>query len=211
MDNGAYETYRFMGLLLGEDERKKSEELINYCAGKIEEIEVITSKIPEDQKPRVYLASCCDPSLTATTNVYEPIDIAGGINVAEDVPATTVHGNCVVSKEQIVSWNPDIILIHSYSKDNNFVTVDEVLSDPTLQSVNAVKNKKVYNTKAYFAGWDPATGLCECYYLAKIFYPDLFKDLNVEGECNEILEKFYGVSGLYDWMLENCGDYVTWN
>jgi hypothetical protein len=46
--------------------------------------------------------------------------------------------------------------------------------------------------------------------MAKLFYPEKFEDLDVEAECNEVLEELYGVDGLYDWMLENCGDYYTW-
>ena len=52
--------------------------------------------------------------------------------------------------------------------------------------------------------------LCECIYMAKLFYPEKFESLDVEAECNEVLKEFYGADGLYDWMLENCGDYYTW-
>ena len=148
-----------------------------------------------------------------TSTYYQPIDIAGGINVAKDLPVgTSGWGGIDVSKEQIIEWNPDVILVHAGTKedDGKHGSIDGILHDPALQSVNAVKNKRVYGTKGWDTGWDPATGLCECYYLAKLFYPDLFTDLNVEKECNEILKEFYGVPGLYDWMIENCGSYVTW-
>jgi len=209
-DEGAFETWRIVGLILGEDEKKRAEELILYCDEKIGEIEEITSEIPEEDKPRIYLPCHSASSLTDTTNLYEPIEIAGGINVAEDLISNDKWGHVKVSKEQIIEWDPEIILINSISKENNWITVDEVLSDPTLKTVSAIKNKRVYNTKAWYAGWDPATGLCECLYLAKLFHPETFEDLNVEEECNAILEEFYDEPHLYDWMLENCGDYYTW-
>ncbi|WP_181391496.1 ABC transporter substrate-binding protein [Methanospirillum stamsii] len=202
-NEGAYETWRMLGLILGKDASLRAENLIQYCDEKINEINEYTSTIPDEEKTRAYI--CAGTGIPTTTNIYEPIEIAGGINVAVNTVSNPFGwGQVDISNEQILDWNPDVILIP-------YTTQDVVLSDPTLQVVNAVKNSQVYDTMAWKMGWDPATGLCECYYLAKIFYPDLFKDLNVEGECNEILEKFYGVSGLYDWMLENCGDYVTWN
>jgi iron complex transport system substrate-binding protein len=210
-DDGAYETWRFIGLMQGNDDLKRAEELIHYSNEKIKVIEDVTSQVPEIEKPKVYFA--CYASPTMTSNYYQPIDIAGGINVAKDLPTgTSGWGGVDVSKEQIIEWNPDVILVHAGTKedDGKHGSIDGILNDPALQSINAVKNKRVYGTKGWDTGWDPATGLCECYYLAKLFYPDLFKGLNVEKECNEILEEFYGVPGLYDWMLENCGNYVTW-
>ncbi len=206
-EDGAFETWRWVSLILGKDEQERAEELIGYCDGKIGKIEEVISKVPDKDKPKIYLA--CHRGLTITSNVYEPIEIAGGVNVAEDMSANYKGGMTEVSKEQIIDWDPDVILITCYSKDN-WITLDEVLSDQALQTVSAVKNKRVYNTKGWYAGWDPATGLCECIYMARLFYPEKFEDLDVEAECNEVLEEFYGVDGLYDWMLENCGDYYTW-
>ena len=210
-DNGAFETWRLLGSIQGNDAKQRAEQLIRYCDENIHMIEDVTSKIPEEEKPRVYLA--CYASPTMTTNYYQPIEIAGGVNVAEDLLAgSSGWGGIDISKEQIVEWNPDIILVHAGTKedDGKHGSIDGILSDPALQSVKAVKNKCVYGTKGWSIGWDPATGLCECLYLAKIFHPEEFKDLDVEQECNEILEEFYGVPKLYDWMLENCGNYYTW-
>jgi iron complex transport system substrate-binding protein len=210
-DDGAYETWRLVGLLQGSDPQKRAEELIKFSDDKIKSIEKVTSTIPDKDKPRVYLA--CYASPTQTVTFYQPIDIAGGINVAKDLPAGSAGwGGVDVSKEQIVKWNPDIILVHAGTKEDDGIhgSIEGILSDPALQSVNAVKNKQVYGTKGWATGWDPATGLCECLYLAKIFLPDEFKNLDVDSECNDILKEFYGVPGLYDWMVKNCGTYVTW-
>jgi len=213
-EEGAFETWRILGLILGNEDRENAEELIRYCDEKIGVIEEVISDVPEDERPRVYLSSCCNPDLTSTSKFYEPINIAGGVNVAESLGPddwpTDWWGHVEVSKEQIIDWNPDVILINSNSKENNYVTVNEILSYPAYQTVNAVKNERVYGTKGWYGGWDPATGLCECLYMAKLFYPDKFEDLDVEKECNAILEEFYDTPQLYDWMLENCGEYYTW-
>jgi len=206
-EDGAYEVWRTLGLILGNAERQRAEELIQVCNDKIDMIEKKISKIPDGDKPKVYLAASSKGDISVTPNAYIPIDIAGGTNVAEGMTPNTERGTVDISIEQIIAWNPDVILLHC----TDALTVDEVLSDPVLQSVNAVKNKRVYNAKAWFAGWDPATGLCECLYFAKLFNPDEFSDVSVEKECNDILEIFYGGSGLYDWLLDNGYDFYTWN
>jgi len=140
------------------------------------------------------------------TEVADEIDFAGGINEADELSSCSV---VEISLEKIIEWNPDIILIHSFSKEPD-ISVEDVLSDPRLQTVNAVKNGDVYYTKGFYIGWDPASGIAESFYLAKLFHPDLFKDLNVEVKGNEIFEKFYGAPDLYTWMLDSVGNYYRW-
>jgi len=208
-DEGSWESYRLAGRVLGKEE--KVEELISYANEKIEEVTDVTSQISEDEKPKVYFVSCCRGicDITKTWGRYAPGDLAGGINVAKDQVLSS--GSSIVSKEQIIDWNPDMILLHGGSKTNQWdLSVEDILADPDLQPVNAVKNENVYYTKGYMIGWDPATGLTETYYMAKLFHPDEFEDLDVEAENNEILERFYGADGLYTWLLENY-DFQRWD
>jgi len=207
-DEGSWDSYKLAGSILGKEE--EVEELISYANEKIEEITEITSEIPEDEKPKVYFVSCCQGicDITKTWGHYAPGDIAGGINVAEDQVLSS--GSSIVSKEQIIGWNPDIVLLHGGSKTDGWdLSIEDILADPDLQMINAVKNKRVYYTKGYMIGWDPATGLTESFYMAKLFHPDKFEDLDVEEKNNEILKKFYGADGLYTWLLENY-DFQQW-
>ena len=205
---GPFETWRLAGIVLGEKER--AEELISYCKEEIEKVSGITSEIPESEKPTVYFCHAHRASdITRAVTSYDPLDIAGGINVAAEIRPDSGSVVVDISKEQIIKWNPDIILIHSFSKEPK-LSIEKVLSDPTLQTVSAVKNKHIYYTKGWYIGWDPATGLTECFYMAKLFHPTIFKDLDVEEEGNEILKRLYGADGLYTWILER-GNYYTWD
>ena len=208
-DEGSWDSYRLAGKVLGKEE--EVEELISYANEKIDEITEVTSQIPEDEKPKVYFVSCCQGicEITKTWGQYAPGDLAGGINVAKEQVISS--GSSIVSKEQIIDWNPDIILLHGGSKTEAWdLTIEDILADPDLQTVNAVKNKDVNYTKGYMIGWDPATGLTETFYMAKLFHPNRFKDLKVEEENNEILQRFYGADGLYTWLLENY-NFHRWN
>ena len=202
-----FDMHRIVGTVMGKEER--AEELISYANEKTDEVTEVTSEIPEDEMLKVYCVSGCGgrSAITQTWGRYDPINIAGGINVAEE--CVVGSGSSIVSKEQIIAWNPDIILIHGVSPPHA-ISIADVLADPDLQTVNAVKNRDVNYTKGYMIGWDPATGLTECFYMAKLFHPYEFEDLDEEGEGNEILEKFYGVEGLYTEMLD-LSDRYRWD
>ena len=201
---GAFEGYRLAGRVIGKEER--AEELISFVNEEFDKIRDVVSEIPDSERVRVYYmgwGKITRPHMTE----YGPIEIAGGINVA----AGSGYGwNVETTKEQVIKWNPDIILIHSTGKSHFGGTlVEDILSDPDLQSINAVKDGKVYYSKGGYIGRNPATGVTEVPYMAKLFYPKKFEDLDVEMEGNRILEKFYGVDGLYTWMQENC-DLYRW-
>ena len=199
-----FDMHRIVGTVMGKEER--AEELISYANEKTSEITEVTSEISEDEKPKVYLAFWTSGgTITKTPGRYDPVDIAGGRNVAKELMSGT---SLTVSKEQIIAWNPDIILIHGVSPPHG-TSIADVLADPDLQTVNAVKNGNVNYTKGYMIGWDPATGLTECFYIAKLFHPGKFNDVEEEEEGNEILETFYGVEGLYTEMLD-LSDRYRW-
>ncbi|WP_269848860.1 ABC transporter substrate-binding protein [Methanosarcina horonobensis] len=75
-----------------------------------------------------------DPSGSQHSQV---IDICGGINVA-DCPLTPGNGMTQVSIEQVIEWNPEVIIT------SNPQFYSTVYSDSLWVSVDAVKNKRVY-------------------------------------------------------------------
>ena len=206
----SFEIYKLIGQVIGRE--KEAEELISYAKEKIAEIAEVTSQIPDSEKPIVFLTrgGPWGESSRKTPVNYAPIDLAGGINLAGECSSINPYGEVTVSKEQIIAWNPDIILVHGLGlqvQGKYAPILEGILSDPDLQTVNAVKNRKVYYTKFKMSGWDPATGLCEVYYMAKLFHPEEFEERDVEEEGNDILKRFYGVEGLYTEMAEQCGFY----
>ena len=193
---------RIIGAVTGNDE--KARDLINYSKEKVDEIAEITSKIPDEDRPVVY---CCgggwaEGDIICKCDGWKPeIYWAGGLNAAES--PTSI----VVSKEQVIKWNPDVILVHA----GNTADIEGILSDPVLQTINAVKNKRVYFIQiASNGGGVLGTHLAGVHYLAKLFYPDKFEDLDVEEEGNEIFEHLYGVDGLYT-ILAEARDFYRWD
>ena len=193
-DHIEFELYRLIGTIMGKE--KEAEELISYANGKLAKVTEVTSQIPDSKKPRVYM----EVYRSLTPIHYDPIALAGGIDVAEDLADTYPSVYAVeVSKEQIVAWNPDIIVLQSGQVEK----IEEILSDSALQTVNAVKNRRIYGTIGHSSGWDPVRAITETFYMAKLFHPEEFKDLDVEKEGNEILRRAYGVDDLYTMTAEN--------
>ena len=201
-----FESYRLVGRVMGKEEG--AEELISFINDELDKVRTVTSDIPD--KPKVYFTHIHMASdITRAVTVYDPLDIAGGINVASELSPTWISSVVDINKEKIVEWNPDIILIHGSGKTHEF-SIESTLNDPVLQTVNAVKNKRIYYTRGWYVYWDPTSGVTEVFYLAKLFHPDKFEDLDVEKEGNAIMERFYGADGLYTWLLDNS-DFYRWD
>jgi iron complex transport system substrate-binding protein len=201
-----FEEIEFVGAVLEKD--KEAEEINTYFNEELDKVREVTASISESEKPRVYFHwGYRRHVFTRAAICYEPIDLAGGINVAKDFgPPTFGWMATEVSKEQIIEWNPDIILT-GRGEVEPVLAVEDIWSDLDLQTVNAVKNHKVYYTPAafYMVGPEPPRVIIETFHVAKLFHPDEFEDFDLEKEGNEIFERFYGVDGLWTEIGGNLG------
>ena len=207
-DEGYFASIRVAGEAL--DAEDKADELISFIKGKVDLIKSVTDKIKD--KPKVYFASrgatkgFYDPvegrDFTRSEPKYDPLTIAGGVNVASEVNGSSVN----IALEQIIAWDPDYILIANSAAGNN-TGLDFIKNCPELASINAVKNGKVYNCfSPHCRGTPPDRNLLNMIYMAKLLHPDEFKDLDIEKEGNEIFKAFLGV----DNVFTEYADYLVW-
>ena len=189
------EEIEIVGALTGCEER--ADELVRYFREKIQFISRSIGPVKEEERPATYLAFWS--SLARTPVFYEPVLVAGGKNVAQNLlPSYLGSIGTVVSLEQIIKWDPDVILVHgSFLPRERQVTVEGILGDGRLGSVKAVRNRRVYYTPGFWYWWDPAGVLAETLYLAKLFHPEKFTGLDLEGEANAIFEVFYGETNIF--------------
>ena len=75
------------------------------------------------------------------------INLTGGQNVGQDA-----SGFVEVNVEQIMAWDPEVILLNGFEGD---LTVDDVYDNPMLAGVSAVKNRRVYKIPLGGYRWDP--------------------------------------------------------
>ena len=94
-----------------------------------------------------------------------------------------------VSIEQVISWNPDIII----TNDQEFY--DSVYSDSNWANINAVKNKEVYvSPQSPFKWFDRPVGanmIIGVPWTAKVIYPDDYKDIDMVSATKEFYSNFY--------------------
>jgi iron complex transport system substrate-binding protein len=209
-DDGYFAGIRVAGEAL--DVEDKADDLISFVKGKVDMIKSVTDDLKAEDKPKVYYAprgaskGFYDPKegrdFTRTEVEYDPLEIAGGINVASEVNGTSVN----VALEQIIAWNPDYILVANGAAGNNSA-LDFIRNSPELASINAIKNDRVYNSfSPYCRGSPPDRNLLNMMYMAKLLHPDKFKDLDIEKEGNEIFKAFLGVDGVFT----EYADYLVW-
>ena len=186
------EVYAFLGEVLSEEKRAK--ELAEYTETLIEDIKQTAATISDEDKVSIYYAREDDGLTTefkGSPNT-EVLSMVGGINIAESELAET---SGAVSLEQIIVWDPQVILIGNIgaSETAAYKTITEsgLWSDTT-----AVQNGMVYKTPSYPFNWfdrPPSVNrLIGLVWLAEKIYPDVYMYDTVE-KTQEFFELFYGV------------------
>lgn len=183
------------------DREERARKLIAYFQEKLAWLEQLLKAYVHRPKPRVYLAFWS--SLVMTPVNYDPVKVAGGHNLAEGLlPSFLGTARTVVNIEQILQWNPEIILLHgNYPPSERQVTIEKILADKRLSSLEAVRHKKVFYTFGFWYWWDPAEALFESFYLASLFYPEIQNHLDLKKLGEEIFSQFYGVPEAFTRLL----------
>ena len=99
----------------------------------------------------------------------------------------------VVSPEQIVAWNPDVIFVGSGW--GGFVAA-RLLDNPQLKVVKAVRDRKVFDFPSNIGWWDFPAPHCVLgiVWVAKTLYPERFKDLSIQAVADDYYKKYLGYS-----------------
>ena len=123
--------------------RQRAEDLITYSRQKIEKITRITSHLSETKRAKVFFWGWPVQDAPKTIAPYDPIDLAGGMNVAIQarIKPYEIYD---ITKEQLAVWNPDIILLQWWTPRKIGVRIHTILPDPALQTVSAVKKQQVF-------------------------------------------------------------------
>ena len=206
-ENGAsgvftYRGFEIVGRVLGGEYEERGRQLASYLESKLNLVRNRTSTIPLENRLKVYIAFARTPLIT--NGHADPAASAGLVNVAY-LPGRVWYP---VSLEQVISWDPDIIVVHAFSRKLGNYTVQSLLEDPNWQKVRAVREGRVYNVIVGLYGWYPGMSVVNVMQLAKIAYPELFRDLDIEKEGNEIYKTLYGVDGFFTEISRELGLYV---
>jgi len=184
------QVYRLMGEILGVQER--AETLARYCEEKMETLKAKLAAIPDEALKSVYYAEgsgglATDPSGSSHTEV---LDFVRGINVAQ-IEARGGMGMSKVSMEQIMTWNPSVILVSSSSGGEK--TFQEIKEDSSWAKLEALKTNQLFITPAYPFGWfDRPPNIMRILgiqWLGNLLYPD-YVDLDLGTEIKDFFKVF---------------------
>lgn len=187
---GYEDAIRFLGNLLGVQSQAQS--LITYYEDAMNYVNGIVSQIPESQRVTVYYAEgkdglSTDPAGSMHTRLLQ---FCGGINVAQ-VPLLQGYGMASASMEQIMLWNPDMIIIGRGSQADLFHTI---MTDPTWGQLTAVKNKNMFvRPQNPFSWFDGPPGVCQIvgmYWMVHILYPKQTENIDLNAKVKEFYSKF---------------------
>lgn len=182
------EAYEFMGGIFGEEERAK--ELADYCTAVFDDVVTKVEGIPEDERVSVYYAEGADGLSTEpeTSSHAAVLKYAGAVNVA-NVEATPGSGMSPVSLEQILAWNPEVIITWGNARGGAYSMIQE---SADWASIDAVTSGRVYampNTPFSWMDRPPSVNrFLGIQWMANLLYPEVY-----EADMVEVTREFYSL------------------
>ena len=183
---GIAKTYRTLGTLTGKAE--DAEKLARYAEDTLKTILGRIESVPANARSRVYYARA---PRGLTTGLGGSINVETIEMIARNVAGETQGGLANVSIEQVLVWNPDVIV----TIDQEFAAT--VRNDPSWASVKAVRDNRVHLSPKMPFGWvdfPPSVNrLIGLWWLAKILYPEKFPE-DLRTLTQDFYTRFYHVT-----------------
>ena len=178
------ETYTLLGDLLGMPDEAKT--LADYCRSTYDRALTIADSV--EKANLLYVTGDAGLNVIAQGAYHaEVIDLLSNNLAVVDDPSSKGTGN-EVDMEQILNWNPDVIL---FAPDSIY---DTVADDATWQGVTAIQNGAYYEVPMgpyNWMGFPPSVQrLLGMLWMAKVLYPEA-ADYDLYTEAAEYFKLFY--------------------
>ena len=178
------ETYTLLGDLLGMPDEAKA--LADYCRSTYDRALTIADSV--EKANLLYITGDAGLNVIAQGAYHaEVIDLLSNNLAVVDDPSSKGTGN-EVDMEQILNWNPDVIL---FAPDSIYDTVAE---DAAWQGVTAIQNGAYYEVPMgpyNWMGFPPSVQrLLGMLWMAKVLYPEA-ADYDLYTEVANYFELFY--------------------
>jgi len=168
-------------------ETQRASQLIDWIENSRKSVESLTASLSD--KPVVYMCGT-DSWLTTTPNdMFQAslIELAGGRNAAGGIAGS---GRIEISYEQLLLFDPEIIII---PPEAGF-TIDDVLADPLLTELSAVRTRSVYHMPDAFEAWDSPVPsfMLGVKWLLSVLYEDGYSIETLRLDASDYYMEFYG-------------------
>lgn len=170
----------------------KAREYNQYYQDCVERVENAVADIPESNKVRLY-HSVNEATRTDSPNSLSAdwIEKVGVINVSTDKSLKLLEGKNYASLEQILLWDPDVIIA------NESGVAEYIMTNEKWSPLKAVKAKKVYQMPVGISRWGHPGGLetpLGILWTAKTVYPERFENLDINSEASTYYQRFFNYS-----------------
>ncbi len=187
-----------IGKVVGEPD--KARKYTQYYQDCIKRVKDRTQDIDPQQRVRVY-HSISEATRTDVAGSLSGdwLQAAGAYNVSTQEKLKILEGKYFASLEQILLWNPAVILV------NETGVVNYILTNKQWAPLQAVKQQKVLQLPNGISRWghpsSPETPLA-ILWTAQTLYPDRFTDLDMVVESKSFYKAFFGLE-LSDEVVKN--------
>lgn len=181
------ESIRVIGKALGCGE--KAETYLSYYEKTIDMVKERTSAILQEERKTVYHS--VNEVLRADvkdTLSYEILETAGVVNVLDLDDSVTMDGDkAYTTVEQIYRWNPDMILVNEPEAAEYF------RADSKFEGLRTVQEGNICQLPIGLSRWGHPGSIetpLAALYIAKLVYPEYFKDIDIEQETMDFYHNF---------------------
>lgn len=183
------DAYEMLGDITGEKEQ--AGKLADYCRAEIGKADQNAAAIADADRKSVYFGLGDDGLHTnAKGSIHaDVIDRIGAVNAA-DVEAVSSGGGSEVSFEQVLLWNPDLIIVDSQK------LYDTLTADPMWQELDAVKNGKIFKIPtapySYMSSPPSVNRMIGIEWLGSLVYPEIYTS-DIREEVKDFYQLFYHI------------------
>ncbi len=182
---GVVDTTLLLGAVLGDEAQARADELAANFYRVYGKATVAATAVPAESRPRVlFLGTSLSSVASGAMYQTQLVEAAGGVSVSADL----VGGWNTVNLEQILVWNPDVIIIAPYGN----VKAEDITGSADWQSVSAAQAGRVYKMPRVFGPMDTPLpeSLLGVEWLSSAFYPD--RDLfDVRADALAFYQTYY--------------------
>mgnify|MGYP001082244156 CR=1 FL=1 len=203
-DEALLRSIRLAGEIMGADDR--AAEVVAFIEGCEDDLAARTKDIADADKPSVYVGGLGMKGahgIESSSGDYPPLSSIGAKNV---VTETGWAGSVMIDKEQLITWNPDIIFI---DEGGLAMVKEDYGKQPGLyDSLQAVDQGEVYGFLPFnYYTTNVDTALADAYFMGTVIFPEAFADVDPRQKADEIYRFLLGVP-LYDRMAKDYGGFM---
>lgn len=179
------------------NEPGKTDDKLAYGQELVDDAEERAARVPEDQKLSVMVVMQANQGMLVVAGgmdgwfTEEWARTMNFVNVTKD----SEEGSMPVNLEQILEWDPDVILVTGVGMSS--MTAEEILGNEVegidLSSLRAVQNGDVYSTQLGMWNWftpGPDAPVV-ANWIGKTLYPDEFADVDLVSMTQDYYKKMY--------------------